>query len=330
MNSLPTRTRTLVEQAVGAALPVLLEGEIGTGKTRLADLIHRLGPRADKPFVPVNCATLAPSLLTAELFGHERGAYTDARESRAGLVEAADKGTLFLDEIAEIPLEQQSKLLTLVEEGWVRRVGGTRRIPIDIRLLSATSRNLAELVAQGEFRDDLYYRCCGFRILVPPLRDRRECIPAIVRDLVNEIVAQNSGNDRVCVPEIDSEALKFLCSHPWLGNIRQLKNVLLMAFLNSGGGAITLKCLPQEMMVSPEQLRGGGRTRNPTMQAHTKRRYVPPQDPREERRRIVTALEKTGGNRTQAARLLGMARQVLWERMRLYQIDEREWRHAPN
>jgi DNA-binding NtrC family response regulator len=321
LGPLPGRVREMLERAAESSLPVLLEGETGTGKTYLAEWIHRLGPRRARAFVPVNCATLPPTLIEAELFGTVRGAYTDARESRAGLVEAANGGTLFLDEIAEIPVAEQSKLLTLVEEGWIRRVGSTPRISVDVRIVCATSRDLGGLIASHAFREDLYFRCCGMRIRIPPLRERGEQVGTVVLHLLGEIRERQGLPAGAPEERVTAAAMEFLRAHPWPGNVRQLTHALTVAVLNAGPRPVTPRDVPEELLVLPgapgpgEGRRGGSR----------KERYLAPADPHEERRGIVAALRQTGGNRTRAARLLGMSRQVLWERLRSHRIAQAEW-----
>jgi DNA-binding NtrC family response regulator len=317
---LPSSLRDLIKQAAETSIPVLLEGETGTGKTYLAEWIHRMGPRSGKPFVPVNCATLPPSLIEAELFGTIRGAFTDAKESRAGLAETAAGGTLFLDEIAELPQAEQSKLLTLVEDGWIRRVGCTHRIAVDVRIICATSRNLAELIANRGFREDLYYRCCGLRIRIPPLRHRREQVPAIVRHLLPEIRERQGFYGGDPSMQIEPEALDVLCAHPWPGNIRQLAHALTLAVLNARGAPIRPEHIQEDLLLLPTTPPGGGR--GPGREA---KRYVAPADPSEERRSIIAALQQTRGNKTRAAHALGMSRQVLWERIRTHRITDAEW-----
>ena len=211
----------LCEQAAGADSTVLVEGESGTGKEVLAEALHRASPRAERPFVVVDCGALAANLVESELFGHEKGAFTGADRARAGALEEANGGTLFLDEIGELPLEQQVKLLRALEARQVRRVGAARTKPIDVRIIAATHRRLDRLVAGGQFRADLYYRLAVIKVHVPALRDRAEDILPLARRFLAELK-----------PSLDPSALlsdtvsSALVAHPWPGNVRELRNVV--------------------------------------------------------------------------------------------------------
>ena len=318
--------RESIARAASCDLPVHLEGETGSGKTYLARLIHCSSPRAAQPFITVSCATLPPSLIEAELFGNERGAYTDAREQRAGFIEQANGGTLFLDEIAELGLSQQSKLLTVFDDAWVRRIGGTRQIPVNVRFISATNEDLAELIRQRLFRQDLYYRCRVLTIRMPPLRERRREIPAITRFLLDQIAPPSTADhprDRRIT--LAPDAMRQLCAFDWPGNIRELKAVLELAALKATGPMIELDHLDLGSAAvrrspssdTPESVGGNGTGRRV--------RYHAPADPTLERETIVAALRTAEGNRTQAAKALGMSRSVLWERLRYFTIDTSEW-----
>lgn len=307
-------------------MPVLLQGETGTGKTYLAEQIHRHSSRAQGPFVPVNCATLPPTLIESALFGHERGAYTDAKDSSAGLIENADNGTLFLDEIAELPPDMQPKLLAALDDLWIRRVGGTRRIRVNARVITATNQNLAALMSSGKFRHDLYYRCCGLPIQLPPVRERRREIRPLIEHILLEIGSELDLNDDL-FPEITVQASKILLSYPWPGNVREMKNVLRFAVLNADGAAIGPKHLPDDVLRKGKTPFTADAIDSTTRQR--KSRYIAP-DPAEEHRNIIRVLRCTAGNRTQAAQRLGMSRQVLWERIRLYRIKEAHWANSPD
>jgi len=219
----------LALRSAPAEVPVLLLGESGTGKERMARAIHEASPRATGPFVAVACSGLSESLIEAELFGHERGAFTGATARRAGLVEAAGGGTLFLDEIGDVPLAQQVKLLRLLESRSFRRVGGTQPIAADFRLVCATWRDLNEMVRLGSFRQDLYFRIAAFPIELPPLRDRKEDLPILVRSILEEL-----GTDK----KLAVEALGDLHHHHWPGNVRELRNLLQRAVLLADGERI--------------------------------------------------------------------------------------------
>ncbi len=326
LGPLSEHVQTQLERAASGSMPVLIVGETGTGKTYLAERIHQLSSRSSQRFLAVNLSTINPNLIEAELFGHERGAYTDAREARAGLVESANGSTLFLDEIADLPIDQQPKLLALFEESWIRRVGGTCQTRVDVRIICATSQDLADLIRQGRFRQDLYYRCCGLLIQLPPLRARRKQLPAIIRHILWRQLSSTSRRD---VPSVDPEVTAILSAHEWPGNIRHLGHVLSLAALNSDGMTIRPEHLPEELLLGHEAgpyCSNGARTE--VSPGKPGPRYKAPEDPDEERSNILRALVRSGGNKTQAARLLGMSRQVLWERIRLYRIRDGEWRHS--
>jgi DNA-binding NtrC family response regulator len=210
--------------------PVLIEGETGTGKSVLARWLHRHGPRASQPFISINCAALPESLAEAELFGHERGAFTDAKRARIGLFEAADGGTLFLDEVGSLSPGTQTKVLTAVEEGVIRRLGATRETGVDVRLITASNRPLEALVGQGAFREDLYHRLNLLSLVLPPLRERGDDIILLARHLLSRIAARHRIRGLAITP--DGEAR--LCSRPWRGNIRELDHELERAVIFSG------------------------------------------------------------------------------------------------
>jgi DNA-binding NtrC family response regulator len=219
--------------------PVLIEGETGTGKSVLARWLHRHGPRAAAPFVNLNCAALPDTLAEAELFGHERGAFTDAKVARVGLFEAADGGTLFLDEIGSLAPPIQAKLLTAIEEGTIRRLGGTREIAIDVRLITASNRNLEDLVAQGGFREDLYHRLNLLRIALPPLRERGTDVLPLARHLLAKIAARH----RLKAPSITPEGEARLLGQAWRGNVRELAHEIERALIFGGDAPLDFASL---------------------------------------------------------------------------------------
>ena len=223
-----------VEAVAGADTAVVLFGETGTGKELLARALHERSRRSNKPFLPLNCAAMPATLLEAELFGHERGAFTDALVAKAGKFELADGGTLFLDEVADLPRAAQPKLLRALQEGEIQRIGGCSTRTVDVRVIAATNKDLQALVDEGAFRADLYYRLAVFPITVPPLRDRPEDIPALARHFVRHFAAQFGR----AAPEIDAEAIEHLMDYGWPGNVRELQNVIERAVILAQGASI--------------------------------------------------------------------------------------------
>ncbi len=287
---------------------VLLQGETGSGKGVLARLIHDLSPRADRPFVSVTCSALAESLMESELFGHEKGAFTDARTLKRGLVEVAAGGTLFLDEIGELSLGLQSKLLGFIEDHSFRRVGGTNDLNVDVRVITATNRHLEEEVAQGRFRQDLFYRLRVLPIELPPLRHRRSDIPALTAAFLDRF-NQEFGKR---VRGVARNAAELLEHYPWPGNVRELQNVVERAVLLTEGEEITVESLPPEVRntgsddagPAPFTLGPGG------------------VDIEElERELLMEALRRAEGNRTEAGRLLGLSRHQIRNRLKKYGVE---------
>lgn len=227
--------------------PVLLLGETGVGKERIAEVVHRASDRVDGPFVPVNCAAIPSELFEAELFGHERGAYTGAERARRGLFELAHEGTLFLDEVGEVPLAMQSKLLRALQDNAVRPLGGARAIEVDVRVVAATNRNLLDEVGAGRFRSDLYYRLCVVELSIPPLRERPGDIEALAPVLAEHFSARLG---RPCM-EVSSAAMASLLGYSWPGNVRELANVLERAVLLADGPGVELGDLPPVFQVTP-------------------------------------------------------------------------------
>ncbi|MFO7310044.1 MAG: sigma-54 dependent transcriptional regulator [Pseudomonadota bacterium] len=235
------RTLQLAERAARSSIPVLIEGESGVGKEVLARAIQGSGERKGKPFVTVNCGAIPENLVESTLFGHEKGAFTGATEKHAGKFVEANGGTLFLDEIGELPLDAQVKLLRAIQEGEVDPVGGRRPVKVDIRLISATNRSLLELVKQGRFREDLYYRLNVFPMTLPPLRARREDIP----DLANSFLARFAAEEGKRVRSITPEAMALLTRYDWPGNVRQLENAIFRAVVLADGPELTVAEFPQ-------------------------------------------------------------------------------------
>jgi two-component system, NtrC family, response regulator AtoC len=280
---------------------ILVEGESGTGKELIAQAIHQSSPRARAPFVAVHCAALSESLLESEVFGHERGSFTGANERRIGRFEAADGGTLFLDEIGEITPSTQVKLLRFLETKTIERVGGSKPIELDVRLVAATNRNLEAMVAQGKFREDLFFRLNVVRILMPPLRDRREDIPVLIAHYIRVFSEENG------VPPLTVEpgALATLSTYAWPGNIRELRNFCENAVVLRRGGKLTEFDLEPKFRgaVAGGSSSGGG-SAAPAM-------ANPLSVEENEKRLLREALIKARGNRTKAAKLMGISRRTL-------------------
>jgi|Deesub1362B_J571_1020462.scaffolds.fasta_scaffold00011_49 DNA-binding NtrC family response regulator len=277
---------------------VLIEGETGTGKELVARNIHILSNRGDKPFVDINCASLPVNIFETELFGYEAGAFTDAKTTKKGLFEIADGGTIFLDEIAEMPLPVQAKLLRVLETKTFRRIGGTRDIKIDVRVIAATNRDLAECVKKGTFREDLYYRLNVMPLKILPLRERPEDIPLLVEYFIEEF----SKNMNKRFRPLDTETIHILCSYHWPGNVRELRNVLERAAILSTEGVIRIPELLQ-----PET--SSSRDTEPLSLKEVERLH------------IKKVLELTGKNRTKAAQLLGISRSTLNEKIKQYNLS---------
>jgi len=296
----------LMDQAKQLALTplsVLILGETGVGKDVVAHAIHRASPRRASPFVPLHAASLSESLIESELFGHERGAFTGAARSRQGVFEAADGGTVFLDEIGELQPELQVKLLRVLEDRKVVRVGGGTAHPVDVRFVAATNRDLKQAVRDGRFREDLYYRLAGAVLEVPPLRDRLEAVPQLAERFARLFARQCERP----APALADAAVATLQAHDWPGNVRELRNTVERAVALCAGDVI------EEVSVSTGRLRQRGRATSAegsgtatTLQDEVKGL---------ERKRIVEALERHGGNQTHAARDLGIARRTLINRM---------------
>jgi two-component system response regulator FlrC len=306
-----------VEDVAGASTTVLLLGESGTGKEVLARYIHALSPRAAGPWVAVNCAALPGELLESELFGHERGAFTGASERRIGKIELADRGTLLLDEISEMPLPLQAKLLRVLQEREVDRVGGGRPVAVDARVIATSNRDLGEMVARREFRADLYYRLCVFPIELPPLRERREDIPALATHLV-ELIAQRLGRP---VPRLAEAAVAYLGSLEYPGNVRELGNALERAILRCRGPVLE----PEHFGAAARAAATLALTSAPapvaTATAAAPAADLPLELAELERLAITEALRRVGGNRTHAARLLGISLRTLRNKLRLYRAE---------
>ena len=301
------RVRDLVEQVAPSRATVLVSGESGTGKELVATLLHRLSPRADKPFIALNAAALPATLLEAELFGHEKGAFTGAHDRKSGHFELAHHGSLFLDEIGDMPLEIQAKLLRVLQDGTFKRLGGTRDIQVDVRLITATNKDLAEEVAAKRFRQDLYYRLNVITIDLPPLRQRREDIPLLAAHFIRKYSEQNQKN----ITGIQHEAMQCLQQHGWPGNIRELENVIERAVVLASGEALTEADLNLEALPEAPMLEIDGQFVLPIEASLADI----------EREAIVQALQHCEGNRLATSRQLGIAPATLYRKLKAYQVS---------
>jgi len=303
------RALEVAEKVARHPSSVLISGASGTGKELVARLIHRESARADAPFVPVNCGAIPDTLLESEFFGYVRGAFTGADRDRGGLFEAADGGTLFLDEVGELPTNLQVKLLRALQEGEVRRLGGSESRKVDVRVIAATNRDLESFVQQGEFREDLYYRLAVVPIHLPPLSRRREEIP----DLVYHFLERHRERLGVRVETVAPEAMEALLAYPWPGNIRELENLLERVAVLTDGTEI----LPQDL---PEDILHPAPSRSP-IDVSDDDLSVKRHSAELERVLIQRALERTGGNKTQAADLLELSPRALRYKIQDYGLE---------
>lgn len=313
----------LVERVAPSDASVLITGESGTGKELIAHAIHRLSTRAGSSFVDLNCAAFQESLLESELFGYEAGAFSGAKNRKLGLIELADSGTLFLDEITELPVQLQSKLLRAIETRTFYRVGGVRKVEVNVRIVAATNRNLEQVVGDGTFRSDLLYRVNGFQISLTPLRERTEDIEPLAAHILKQLGGAHA-------PQLTEEALDALKNYEWPGNVRQLRNCLERALLLANDERITLNELPPEVLrrsvrsvpvmvttTAAAPPTGEGASLAPdSAQTPASLREV-------ERQQILAALEQTGWHRGKTAEILGISPSTLYRRLRDYNLDRR-------
>jgi DNA-binding NtrC family response regulator len=293
----------VIEQAAPTPASVLIIGESGTGKELVAQTIHQLSPRADSPFVAINCAAIPETLLESEIFGHERGAFTGAVDRRAGCFELADRGTLFLDEIAEMVPVTQVKLLRVLQERRFRRLGGRVEQDVDVRVIAATNVNPVDAIRDGKLRDDLYYRLNVFTIELPPLRDRKEDLPLIIQALLDEF----NQRDRRHVQAVMPDAMRMLELYDWPGNVRELRNVIERATILAKGEFIEPAHLPR-FGASPRQMDQQPSTSGVTI--------APGMTVDEaERKLIIATLEAAGNNKTRAAEMLGISLKTLHNKL---------------
>jgi DNA-binding NtrC family response regulator len=311
-----------IRQVAATKATVLVTGESGTGKELVAQAIHKLSPRASKPFRPVHCAALSENLLESELFGHEKGAFTGANERVAGRFEMADGGTLFLDEIGEISLSVQVKLLRVLETRQFERVGGSETLTVDVRVVAATNRDLRAMVEQGTFREDLFYRLNVVNIRIPPLRERREDIPEILDFYLKKSAADN-GKD---VSDISPEALGVLMAYDWPGNVRELRNCVERMVVFARGATLTMTDVPSDIRSAV------GEQFEAKAMPPKKAEAAPAESPaaiglnvkENEKSLILKALEECGGNRSQAALKLNISRRTLYRKLHEYGLAKDE------
>jgi transcriptional regulator with PAS, ATPase and Fis domain len=297
-----------VESVASLDTPVMILGESGTGKEMVAKALHETGSRSSKPFVKVNCAALSEHILESELFGHVKGAYTGAESDRIGRFEAAHKGTIFLDEIGDIPLSVQVKLLRVLEERMIQRVGANKSIHIDVRIVTATNKNLEQLIEQGLFREDLFFRINVFPLTCPPLRHRKDDITLIIQHFIT-LQAEKTGKN---ILGFTPEAMRMMVAYPWPGNIRELRNSIEYAFVLARGKSIGLEHLPEKIArFKPENV-GTLKHSEPDGTIRVGQ---------SEREKLLDALRQADGNQSNAAKILGVSRITVWKRIKKYGIQ---------
>lgn len=289
-------------------MSVLINGASGTGKEYVAHRIHQLSKRAEKPFIAIDCGSIPKDLAASEFFGHVKGSFTGALNDKVGAFEEANGGTLFLDEIGNLSYEVQVQLLRALQERRIRRIGSTKEIEVDVRLVSATNENLKEAIAKGNFREDLYHRINEFTLQMPALKERQEDILLFANFFLDQA---NRELERTLIG-FDAQASEALQKYPWPGNLRQLKNVVKRATLLAQGDFITLKDLGEEISERKIQENDGLKTEESFM-LH---------DEETEKQRILKALQQTGHNKSKAAALLGIDRKTLYNKLKLYQIPQ--------
>jgi DNA-binding NtrC family response regulator len=297
------RVMALIERVAPSSASVIIKGESGTGKEIVARTIHEMSPRRGGPYVAVNCAAMPETLMESELFGHERGAFTGAERRREGCFEMANGGTLLLDEIAEMKVELQAKLLRVIEEKKLRRVGGTTEVPLDVRVLAASNRDVERAVTEGRLREDLYYRLNVFTIEMPPLRQRAEDIPLLAEHFLGEL---SEADGRAAAKGFNNECLEVLKSYGWPGNVRQLRNVIERALVVSDGPLLSPADLPPE--VKPHH----GSSSTFELRLGVSLEEI-------EREVIRRTMEFVGGNKARAAELLGVSLKTLYNRLERYE-----------
>ena len=290
--------------------PVMILGPSGTGKEMVAKALHETSDRASKPFIKVNCAALSEHILESELFGHVKGAYTGADHDRVGRFEAAHKGTIFLDEIGDIPLPVQVKLLRVLEDRIIQRVGSNNSIPIDARIITATHKNLDQLIEQGSFREDLFFRINVFPLTCPPLKDRKDDITLLIQHFIS-LNAEKTGKN---ILGFTPEAMRLMVAYPWPGNIRELRNSVEYAFVLARGKSIGVEHLPEKIVEN-----NAGQIQTATFEPAPDRVIKG----RSEKQALLDALKAADGNQTKAAAILGVSRITVWKRLKKHAISVR-------
>jgi DNA-binding NtrC family response regulator len=302
MSARMERVYKMIEKVSHRDHPVLILGESGTGKELVAKSIHFIGPRKDKPFVPVECSALVPTLIESELFGYTRGAFTGAMQSKQGLMEAANGGTLFLDEIGEMSLDMQAKLLRALQEHEIKPVGSTERRTINVRIVAATNRDLELAIKNGTFRQDLYFRLNVVQIKLPTLRERKSDIPLLVTSFLEKLSSESEVSR-----EMTEDAMRRLMAYDWPGNVRELENAIERAVALGSGPFVSVHDLPSSLQYPTSE------------RAPEKEELLPLEEL--ERRAILSTLRQTGGNKQAAARMLGIGKTTLYRKLKQYQME---------
>lgn len=297
----------MIRKAALSKAPVIILGESGTGKELVANAIHMCGGRKNGPFIKLNCAALNEAVLESELFGHARGAFTGAHMSRIGRFEAADNGDFFLDEIGDIPMAVQTKLLRVLESGQFERVGDISPVRVDVRIITATNKDLESLIENNQFREDLFFRINVIPIHLPPLRDRKQDIPILLDSFIRNLNIKTGKG----VTGLSHDAMEIVMDYSWPGNVRELKNAMEYSFVTVEGQVIQLEHLPKKINSSKIS----------TCYHQLELGVTDPQLIPSKKAQLIRALEQTGGNQTEAAKLLNVNRVTVWNRMRKYSID---------
>jgi len=296
-----------IQQVAPTEAAVILQGESGSGKTQIARMIHQFSDRAHKPFIEVNCAAIPESLIESELFGHIKGSFTGAIQDRAGRFQAADGGTLFLDEVSEIPFHLQAKLLKAVQDQSFEMVGSDKTLKVNVRIISASNRNLREQVDQNIFRADLYYRLAVIPLTIPSLRERPGDVPVLIKHFCNRMAIRGYDNAEL---ECNAAAMKLMLDYPWPGNVRELENAVEHGIICSQGNSVGPESLPQHIQDFSHQ----HKTHTPNQPSNLSHEHI-------QRKQIENVLRESQGNKSQAAQLLGIDRSTLWRRMQKFGLD---------